>query len=134
MLMLPPSVRIFLFSCPTDMRKGHDGLAAIVRQHLPVGLFSGHLFVFVSRRADRAKILCFSRGGLVLWYKRLEKGRFVLPQHSSAATSVELDAGQLSMLLDGIDVSKVKRPRFWAPNKANPMAEAPGSFQLSAPS
>jgi transposase len=120
MLTLPPSVKIFLFAGPTDMRKGHDGLSALVRREVGAELFSGHLFVFVSRRGDRVKILSWDRGGLALWYKRLEKGRFRLPRITEASASVELDAGELSLLLEGLDYSKVRRPARWAP----PLAQA----------
>jgi len=115
MLTLPPSVKIFLFTAPTDMRKGHDGLASLVVNDLGADLFSGHLFVFVSRRADRVKILAWDRGGLALWYKRLEKGRFRLPSIREDASSVQMDSGELSMLLEGIDYSKVRRPSRWEP-------------------
>ncbi len=116
MLTLPRSVRIYLASEPTDMRKGFDGLGALVAQR-GQDVFSGHLFVFVSRRGDRIKILSWDRGGFVLWYKRLEKGRFRRPRIGSEQTSVELDAAQLAMLLDGIDYSRVKRPPVWEPPK-----------------
>jgi hypothetical protein len=66
MLMLPPSVKIFLATKPTDMRKGHDGLCALVKRDHGDAVFSGHLFVFVSRRGDRCKILAWHRGGFVL--------------------------------------------------------------------
>jgi transposase len=66
MLMLPPSVKIFLSREPGDIRKGHDGLAALVQGVLGQDLFSGHLFVFLSKRRDRVKILSWDRGGLVL--------------------------------------------------------------------
>jgi transposase len=115
MLTLPPSVKIFLFTAPTDMRKGHDGLAALVVNELGADLFSGHLFVFVSRRRDRVKILAWDRGGLTLWYKRLEKGRFRLPRIEEDIKSVPMDSGELSMLLEGIDYSKVRRPKRWDP-------------------
>ena len=115
MLTLPPSVKIFLFAAPTDMRKGHDGLSALVVNELRADLFSGHLFVFVSRRGDRVKILAWDRGGLALWYKRLEKGRFRLPKIREDARSVQMDSGELSMLLEGIDYSKVRRPKRWEP-------------------
>lgn len=114
MLTWPSSVKIFLFSQPCDMRKGPDGLAALVRAQ-GQDVFSGHLFVFISRRRDRAKILCWDRGGFVVWYKRLERGRFRRPKHKDARLHVELDAGQLSMLLDGVDISKVRRPARWQP-------------------
>ncbi len=94
------------------MRKGHDGLCGLVRA-AGEDPFSGDLFVFISRRRDRAKILCFARGGLVLWYKRLERGRFRHPRRGEA--HLELDATALAMLLDGIDVTRVRRPVAWRP-------------------
>jgi transposase len=115
MLTLPPSVRIYLATEPVDMRRGHDGLAAIVRNQWKLDLFGGHLFAFIGRKADRCKILFFDRGGLVLYYKRLERGRFRLPQVTPEATSLALDATELAMLLDGIDFGRVNRPVAWAP-------------------
>jgi transposase len=74
---------------------------------------SGHLFVFRSRRGDRLKILVWDRDGFVLWYKRLEAGVFKAPRVEQGARSVELRASELAMILDGIDVSKLKRlPRY----------------------
>ena len=74
---------------------------------------SGHLFLFRSRRGDRLKILVWDRDGFVLWYKRLESGVFKLPRVDAGARSVELRASELAMVLDGIDVSKLKRvPRY----------------------
>jgi transposase len=107
-------VRIYLATEPTDMRKGHDGLAGLVRQ-LGHDVFSGHLYVFISRRRDRVKILTWDRGGYVLWYKRLERGGLRIPAIEAAKRSVSLDAGQLSMLLEGIDFSRINRPKRWEP-------------------
>jgi transposase len=115
MLTLPTAVRIVLATEPVDMRKSIDGLMAVVRSSWGEDVYSGHLFVFVSRRGDRVKILTFSRGGFVLYYKRLEQGRFRLPQVGAEAQRVALDATQLTMLLDGIDVAQVKRPAAWEP-------------------
>lgn len=120
MLTLPGSVRILLATQPVDMRKSIDGLMALVRTAWGEDVYSGHLFVFVSRRGDRVKILTFSRGGFVLYYKRLEEGRFRLPRVDESAQSVSLDATQLTMLLDGIDVARVERPRAWAPASQPP--------------
>ena len=117
MLTLPSSVRIVLATAPVDMRKSIDGLMALVRSSYGEDVYSGHLFVFVSRRGDRVKILTFSRGGFILYYKRLEQGRFRLPQLEADAQSVRVDATQLTMLLDGIDVAEVKRPAAWEPPK-----------------
>lgn len=114
MLSIPPAVRIYLAAEPTDMRKGFDGLSAIVLER-GQDVFSGHLFVFISRRRDRAKILCWERGGFVLWYKRLERGCFRLPSISEDTETIELDAGQLAMLLDGVDIRQVRRNEAWQP-------------------
>lgn len=112
MLTLPPAVRIYLSLEPADLRKSIDGLSALVRMqgHDPL---SGHLYLFVSRRGDRIKLLCWDRGGFVLYYKRLECGRFCLPRILPGAREVELEAAQLAMLLDGLDVRAVARPKRW---------------------
>lgn len=117
MLSLPSSVRIFLAAEPTDMRKGFDGLAALVKAR-GADVYSGHLFVFVSRRGDRVKVLTWDRGGFVLWYKRLERGRFRMPELVEGQATVELDAGQLAMLLDGVDLKRVRRSSVWVPPRA----------------
>jgi len=119
MLSLPRAVKVYLCSVPTDMRRGHDGLFAIVRG-LGLDPFSGHLFAFVGKRGDRIKVLVFDRGGFVLLYKRLEKGRFRIPRVAEGSTTVTLDATELSMLLDGIDVSRVRRPALWEPRSPAP--------------
>ena len=114
MITLPSSVRIYLAVGAVDLRKSIDGLGAIVseRGH---DLYSGHLYVFLSRRGDRLKILTWSAGGFVLLYKRLERGRFRLPVIRDGQTEVEIDATQLAMLLDGIDLQRVQPPRRWTP-------------------
>ena len=114
MLTLPRSVRIYLATGPVDLRKSIDGLGALARQR-GHDIFSGHLFVFTSRRGDRVKILAWDRGGFVLYYKRLERGRFRMPVPEPGALEVKLDATQLAMLLDGIDVKQVKQPVRWEP-------------------
>jgi transposase len=105
--------RIWLASAATDMRCGFDRLAEQVRAVIGEDPLSGHWFVFRSRRGDRLKILYWDRDGFVLWYKRLEEGVFKLPRASEGARGVELRASELAMILDGIDVSKLKRvPRY----------------------
>ena len=119
MITIPKSVRIFIGSTPIDMRKSIDGLHAIVKDELGEDPYSGHLFVFVSRRCDRVKILLFDRGGFVLVYKRLERGQFKLPHMDPSTMAIEIDATQLTMLLDGIDVGRVRRPQHWKPSQAD---------------
>ncbi len=125
MLTLPPSVRIYLAVGKVDMRRGHDGLATIVRNQWKVDLYGGHLFVFLGRRADRCKILFWDHGGFVLYYKRLERGRFRHPKVATDAASITLDATELAMLLDGIDMVSVKRPRRWEPPKSTAATAVP---------
>ncbi len=115
MLSLPRSVTILLAAGPIDLRKSIDGLTAIVRSEWKEDVYSGHLFAFVSRRGDRVKILTWDSGGFILYYKRLEQGRFRLPAVPQDALGIQLDATQLTMLLDGIDYSRVRRPKRWAP-------------------
>ena len=78
-MILPASVQVWLATEPVDMRRGHDGLLALVHALGIADPYSGHLFVFLGRRADRCKILFWDRGGFVVAYKRLERGRFRLP-------------------------------------------------------
>jgi transposase len=115
MLTLPSSVRVYLAAAPVDLRRGHDGLVALVRGTWKLNPFEGHLFVFLGKRLDRVKILVWDRNGFVLYYKRLSQGRFRMPAIPADATRVEMDATTLAMLLDGIDVKHVRRPSAWAP-------------------
>jgi transposase len=107
------ATRIWLAAEATDMRCGFDRLAERVKAVISQDPLSGHLFVFRSRRGERLKILTWDRDGYVLWYKRLEAGVFKLPRLEAGARSVELRASELAMILDGIDMTKLKRvPRY----------------------
>ena len=117
MLSLARSVGIYVASATVDMRVGHDGLFALVQSLFRLDPYSGHLFVFFGRRNDRVKILFWDRGGFVVFYKRLEKGRFKMPRTSEDASHVVMDGTQLTMLLDGIDLRTVRRPVAWEPKK-----------------
>jgi transposase len=112
-LSLP--VRVFLCTVAADMRKSFDGLAEMVRQHLGQDPLSGDLFVFRSKRGDRVKLLYWNSDGLAIWYKRLEEGTFVFPaipvdgQGKVGEHGLTIRAADLAMLLDGIDLSSVRR-------------------------
>ena len=101
--------RIWLAGEATDMRCGFDRLAEQVKSVISQDPLSGHLFLFRSRRGERLKILTWDRDGYVLWYKRLEQGVFKLPRLSPGARSIELRPSELAMILDGIDMTKLKR-------------------------
>lgn len=120
MLTLPTSVRVYLAAETIDLRRGHDGLVAIVRSEWHLNPFDGHLFVFLGRRLDRVKILVWDRNGFVLYYKRLSQGRFRMPRVPEGAERIEMDATTLAMLLDGIDVKYVRRPSAWSPPASFP--------------
>lgn len=101
MLQPPPGTRVFLACGATDMRKGFDGLAALVQTVLAQDPFSGALFCFRGRRGDLMKCLWWDGQGLALYAKRLERGKFVWPQARNGVVS--LTPAQLSMLTEGID-------------------------------
>ena len=106
MLIIPSSVRIFLCREPVDFRKAHDGLVAVVRQHLKEDPLSGSLFVFLNKRRDRVKLIQWDGNGLWLHYKRLEKGTF-----KALADGPQITRAQLLILLEGIEVKKGKMSR-----------------------
>jgi len=84
---------------------------------------SGHLFVFFNRRGDRVKILFWDRSGFCLWYKRLEQGVFRLPQSLADAVNPEVELADLSLILEGIDLSGAqRRKRYIAPSHHHTLA------------
>lgn len=113
--MISPTagVRIVVCSRPVDFRNGMDGLAALVQQALRENPFAGDVFVFRAKRADRVKILYWDGSGLCLFHKRLEKGRFVWPPAQDGA--IRLSAGQLGLLLEGLEWSRVRPKPVIAP-------------------
>ena len=113
MIGIPASVKILYFTAPVDMRKGPDGLCAVI-QKSGEDVFSGQLFVFVSRRRNRAKILWWDEGGFVVWYKRLEMSCFKPCGHAHE-DRISLTPTRLAMLLDGIDIRKVRMTKKWRP-------------------
>jgi transposase len=112
MNLLPTTGKVFIRKEPTDMRWGIDRLFWEVKRSFGADPYAGSLFLFYSRTKNRVKILHWDRGGFVLYYKRLERGRFRIPVDGSVT---QLDSVELSMLLSGIDVRAVKRPRLWSP-------------------
>ena len=107
MLAIPGNTRIFLCRYPMSMRKSFEGLSAAVEQLFPGELLSGALFVFLSRKRDHMKVLFWDKDGLVIWYKRLEKGSFSLKLEEGAL----LDRRSFFMLLEGITPKRLQ-PRF----------------------
>lgn len=107
MLSIPSTVSIFLYSEPTDMRKGFDGLSGIVRSEFAADPLDGGLFLFINRRRDRLKILHWDGTGYWLYYRLLEAGTFEVI--SSEGKYRQIDSTQLAMLLGGVSLVSVKR-------------------------
>jgi transposase len=113
-LTLPASVRIFIAAEAVDLRRGFDGLSAATRGIILQDPMSGHVFAFLNRRRNRIKLLVWDRTGLVLVYKRLERGTFQIPTEPAPGTGhVEIDAGDLGLMLEGIDLRGARRLRRW---------------------
>jgi transposase len=109
MIHLPASVRVYLCLTACDMRKSFDGLHTLVREHLELDPFAGHLFVFASRRRDRVKILYWDRDGFAIWSKRLEQGTYGVPFGAGEANRREITAQELGAILSGIDLAQAAR-------------------------
>jgi transposase len=114
MLTLPAAVRIFVASEPVDLRRGFDGLAAATRSVIHEDPLNGHVFCFLNRSRNRIKLLVWDRTGYVIVYKRLERGTFtVATTPAPGHRHVEMDAGELALMLEGIDLhDAVRRPRW----------------------
>jgi transposase len=107
------AVRVLVATRPVDFRKGMEGLAGLVRESLGCDPWSGVIYVFRSRRADRLKLLLWDGSGVVLLAKRLEQGSFRWPTIGDGV--MRLTASQLSALLEGLDWTRVRPVRVGAP-------------------
>jgi transposase len=117
-LTLPSSVAIYLCAEPVDLRKGFDGLAAATKHIIRKDPLSGHLFVFINRRCNRMKILLWQPSGYLLLYKRLERGRFRIAREPAAGKRhVEIEASELTLMIEGIDLRGARRRKRWTPQK-----------------
>ena len=104
---------IYLYAGVCDMRKSFDGLLGLITHARIDDPLSGAWFVFRNRRDDKLKIKYFDRDGLAIWYKRLEKGRFQWPPIEPGQSSVSIDASELRLILEGIDLKSVQRRKRW---------------------
>ena len=128
MLAIPPQVRVFLARRPVDMRKSFHALTALAETVLAQDPMSGHLFMFVNRRGDRIKLLYWGRTGFCIWYQQLEQGTYQLPELAEGDTpaGIELTSAQLSLILEGIDLTSVRqRLRYQRPVRESPLTAVP---------
>jgi transposase len=125
-LTLPPSVRVYVAAQPTDLRKSFDGLSALVAGTFGQDPLCGHLFVFRNRRGDQIRVLFWDRTGYCILGKKLARGRFHLAGEVAAdATHVEVESAELSLMLEGIDLSDAARRKRWRPSKGTGSAAKP---------
>lgn len=117
MLSLSSQSRVFIHALPTDMRKSFDGLCVIVKGDFQKDILEGDYFVFFNRVLDRCKILQWERDGLILFYKRLERGCFQRVPADGQGLAIEVDATTLMLVLSGIDLSTAKRRRRYQPSR-----------------
>ena len=116
--MIPHGVEIFIGLEPIDLRWGFDRLSGIVNERIGRDARSGALFVFFGKQRHALKIVFFDGSGLCLFYKRLDKGLFRLPEvQDEDSLSIEVDERTLDDLLDGIDVEEpARKTRVRAPH------------------
>jgi transposase len=109
--VIPHGVDIFVGLDPIDLRWSFDRLAGVVGERIGREARSGALFVFFGKRRDAIKVLFFDGTGMCVFYKRLDRGTFRLPETEDGATSIAIDDRTLDDLLDGIDVEE-KAPKI----------------------
>jgi transposase len=115
-ILIPQSVRIYVATAPANLRKSFEGLSNEVRTVLVADPLSGHVFLFLNRTRTQVKMLVWTRGGFAIVHKRLERGRFTFPARVTAeAARVEIDAHELAMLLEGLDLATVRAAVRWNP-------------------
>jgi len=113
MFSLSERHRYYLYNGSADMRKGFDGLSGLVRNELGMDPLTGDVYIFMNRNRNRMKMLVWEQGGFVLYYKRLEQGRFSKGKVREGQLSIEYTWQDLMLLVGGIEVSSIKkRKRF----------------------
>jgi transposase len=115
MLSIPPTMRVFVATTPTDMRKSFDGLVGVVRSLVAQDPLSGHLYAFFNKRRNMMKAVYWDRSGYCMVAKRLVRGTFFLPRANEHGV-VELEASELALILEGIDLSQARRRPRWEPS------------------
>jgi transposase len=103
--------RYYMYGRRADMRKGFNGLCGLVRNEFLQNPLSGDIFIFINRQRNRIKLLHWQGDGFAIYYKRLEKGTYEMPEINSTTASIELDAQQLLLILEGISLLSVKKRR-----------------------
>jgi transposase len=118
MMMPTSSVKIMVATSAIDMRWGFDRLAHAVKTSMGLDPLGGTMFLFFNRTADRARIIYFDGSGSCTFSKRLERGTFKIPKGHGAAAGLQIAATDLALLLEGVNVAAIARPKPWQPTVA----------------
>jgi transposase len=130
--MLSQQLRIFLCTQPTDMRKNFNGLTGLVKKAMTLDPLSGHLFIFRNQRGDRLKALYWDGDGLAIWYKQLQRGTFRFPDLKNySSAGLEIDHSTLRLILDGIDLSSIRRQHRFRINPNMTMPQPQNTQSIS---
>jgi len=122
------NTRIFLCTQDTDMRKSFDGLRGIIRTAMHLDPLSGGLFLFKNKRGDRIKVVYWDSDGFALWYKVLQRGTFQFPDlQNFSSAGIEIDASTLRLILDGIDLSSIRRQQRYRHSPVTQHVEQPNA-------
>ena len=116
MFTLSSSHKFHLYSQPADMRKSFDGLSGLVQNNLENNPCSGDVFIFINRGRNKIKLLHWQSISFTLYYKRLEKGTFELPQYDASVGSITLSYTQMVMIVDGLTIKNIERRKHYQPN------------------
>jgi transposase len=119
MLALSDAKRYYLFRPAADMRKSFDGLSGIISSQMQAQPLSGDIFIFLNKRRNQLKMLMWDLDGFAIWYKRLERGTFELPVSKTTEESVAVQAWQLRLILEGVQLKSItRRTRYKKPEAA----------------
>lgn len=107
MFSLGSSHTYYLYTQPTDMRKSFDSLSGLVTEAMQSNPFNGQVYIFINKQRNRIKLLHWESGGFTLYYKRLEKGRFEVPDVSQSTCSIRWS--ELMLIVEGIKLKNIRR-------------------------
>ncbi len=115
MLNISSSQRYFVYSNLADMRKGFDSLCGVVREDFKMNPLSGDVFIFLSRTRNKIKLLQWQHDGFAVYYKRLERGTFELPDKNDGSC-FKISSQQLMLIMEGIKLSSIKKHKRYEQN------------------
>ena len=115
MIPVTGTTRVFLYRGHTDMRRSFDGLSGLVQNNLECNPCNGDVYIFVNKGRDKIKLLHWQGVSFTLYYKRLEKGTFEIPEYDKSVGSITLSYAQIVMIVDGLSIKNIHRRKTYQP-------------------